>query len=202
MDCSMPGFPVHNQLPELGQTHVHWVGDVIQPSYPLSSPSHPAFNLSQHQGLLQWVDSASGGPSIGASALASVLPMNIQNWFPLRLTGLVSLQSKGLSRVFSNTTVQKHQFFSAQLSLWSNPNIHDYWENYGFDESLYCLHCFPIYLPWNDGTRCHDLSFFNVEFQASFFTLLFHFHQEVLQLLFTFCHKGGVICIWGVIWGC
>ena len=67
---------------------------------------------------------ASGGQSIGASASASVLPMNIQGWFPLGLTGLISLQSKGLSRVFSNTTVQKHQFFGAQLSLWSNSLIH------------------------------------------------------------------------------
>ena len=66
----------------------------------------------------------SGSQSIGVSASASVLPMNIQDWFPLGLIGLISLQSKGLSRVFSNTTVQKHQFFSAQLSLWSNSHIH------------------------------------------------------------------------------
>ena len=64
----------------------------------------------------------SGGQRIGASA--SILPINIQGWFPLELTGLISLQSKGLSRVFSNTTVQKHQFFGAQLSLWSNSHIH------------------------------------------------------------------------------
>ena len=67
---------------------------------------------------------ASGGQSTGASASASVLPMNIQDWFPLGFTGLISLQFKGLSRVFSNTTVQKHQFFSAQPSLWSNSHIH------------------------------------------------------------------------------
>ena len=66
----------------------------------------------------------SGGQSIGVSASASVFPMNIHGWFPLELTGLISLQSKGLSRVFSNTTVQKHQFFNAQLSLWSNSHIH------------------------------------------------------------------------------
>ena len=66
----------------------------------------------------------SGGQSIGASASARILPMNIQGWFPLGLTGLISLQCKGLSRVFSSTTVQKHQFFSAQLSLWSNSHIH------------------------------------------------------------------------------
>ena len=66
----------------------------------------------------------SDSQSIGDSALASVFPMNIQDWFPFGLTGLISLQSKGLSRVFSNTTVQKHQFFGAQLSLWSNSHIH------------------------------------------------------------------------------
>ena len=115
----IPGFSVHHQLPEFAQTHVHQVSDAIQPSHPLSSPSPPAFNLSQHQGLFQGVSQPfpSGGQSIGASASASVLPMNIQDWFPLGLTGWISLQSKGLSRVFSNTTVQKHQFFSTQLSL-------------------------------------------------------------------------------------
>ena len=66
----------------------------------------------------------SSGQSIGVSALASVLSMNIQDWFPLGMTGWISLQSKGLSRVFSNTTAQKHQFFCAQLSLWSNSHIH------------------------------------------------------------------------------
>ena len=66
----------------------------------------------------------SGGQSIGASVSASVLPMNIQGWFPLGLTNLISLQSKGLSRVFSNTTVQKYQFFSAPLSLWSNSHMY------------------------------------------------------------------------------
>ena len=68
--------------------------------------------------------STSGGQSIGVAASASVLPMNIQDWFSLGLTGLVFLGSKGPSRVFSNTTVQKHQFFSAQLSLWPNSHIH------------------------------------------------------------------------------
>ena len=72
--------------------------------------------------------------SIGALASASILPMNIQDWFPLGLTGLISLQSKGLSRVFSNTTVQKHQFFGTQLSLWSNSHIHTrLLENHSFD---------------------------------------------------------------------
>ena len=85
-------------------------------SYLQSSPTSGSFPMSQ---LF-----ASGGQSIGASISASVLPMNIQDWFPLGLTGLISLQSKGLSKVFSNTTVKKHQFFGAQLSLWSNYHIH------------------------------------------------------------------------------
>ena len=107
IDCSMPGFPVHYQLLELVQIHVHWVSDAIRPSHPLLSPSSAAFNLSQHQGLFKWEYFASGGQSTGALASALVLPMNIQDWFPLGLTGLISLQSKGFSRIFSNTTVQK-----------------------------------------------------------------------------------------------
>ena len=77
---------------------------------------------------------ATGGQNIGASASVSVLPMNIQDWFPLGLTGLISLSSKGLSGVFSSTTVQKHQFFGIQLSLWSNSHIHTWLlENHSFD---------------------------------------------------------------------
>ena len=117
MNHSTPGLPVHHQLPESTQTHVHWVGDTIQPSHPLSSPSPPAPNPSQHEGLFKWVSSSHQVASIGVSASTSVLPMNTQDWFPLGWTGWISLQSKGLSRVFSNTTVQKHQFFGAQLSL-------------------------------------------------------------------------------------
>ena len=79
-------------------------------------PASGSFQMSQFF--------ASGGQSIGPSASASVLPMNIQDWFLLGLIGLISLQSKELSRVFCNTTVQKHQFYSAQLSLWSNSSIH------------------------------------------------------------------------------
>ena len=105
MGCSMPGLPVLHGLSEFAQTHVHWVGDAIQPSHHLSSSS-PAFNFPQHQGLFSVSQFfASGGQSIGASASASVLPMNIQDWFPLGLTGLISLQSTGISKVFSNTTV-------------------------------------------------------------------------------------------------
>ena len=105
----------HHQLPKLAQIHVHRVSDDIQPSHPLPSPSPPAFNLSQYQGLFQW-GSSSKLQNIGVSASASVLPVNVQDWFPLGLTGLISLQSKGLS-IVSNTTVQKHQFFNSYLSL-------------------------------------------------------------------------------------
>ena len=141
MDCSMPGFPVLHHLPELDQTHVHWVGDAIQPSHPLfivpfssclqSLPASGSFLMSR---LFE-----SGGQSIGASASASVLLMNIQGWFPLGLTGLISLQSKGLLKVFSSTTIRKHQFFDVQPSLWSTvASTHDYWINHRFDYMNLC----------------------------------------------------------------
>ena len=102
MDCSTPGFPVHHQLLELTHTHPQRNSDVIQPSHPLSSPSPPAFNLSQHQGLFQWVSSSHQVAKVLEFQLAtSVFPMNIQDWFPLGFTGLISLQSKGLSRVIT-----------------------------------------------------------------------------------------------------
>ena len=128
------GFRIHHQLPELAQTHFHWVGDAIQPSHPLSSPSPPAFNLSQHQGLFQWV-SSSGSQSIGISISTSVLPMNIQDWFPLGLIGWISLQSKGLWRVFqhhsSNASIfWNSNFFIVQLS---HPYMWDSWKNHSFD---------------------------------------------------------------------
>ena len=126
MDYSMPGFPVLHHLPEFAQIHVRWVGDAIQTSCPLSSPSSPTFSLSQHQGLFQWVSSSNQVAKVLELQLQhqSVLPMNIQDWFPLGWTGWIPLQSKRLSRVFSSTTVQKHQFFSTQPFLWSSFHIH------------------------------------------------------------------------------
>ena len=124
MHCSMPGFPVQHQIPEFTQTHVHRVSDAIQPSHPLSSPSPPvqSFPVS---GSFQWVNSSHQVAKILEFKLQhQYFPMNIQDCFPLGLTGWISLQSKGLSRVFSNTAVQKHQFFGAQLSLGSNSHIH------------------------------------------------------------------------------
>ena len=110
-------------LLEFAQTHVHWVSDAIQQSHPLLPRSPLALNLSQHEDLFQRVGSLyPSGQSIGAST--SVLPMSFQAWSPLGLTGVISLQSKGLSRVFSSTTVWRHQFFSSQPFLWSSPHIH------------------------------------------------------------------------------
>ena len=112
----MSRLPGYHQLPKFTQTHVHRICVAIQPSHPLSSPSPPAPNAPLASGsfpmsqLFAW-----GGQSIGVSASASVLPMNIQDWSPLEWTGWISLQSKGLSRVFSNATAQKHQFWSDWL---------------------------------------------------------------------------------------
>ena len=137
MECSTPGFPVHHQFLELAHTRVHWLSDAIQPSHPLWSPSPPALNLSQNQGLSQWVGPSHRVAKVGASASASVLPMNIQGWFPLGLTSLISLQSKGLSKVFSSVPVQKHQFFDTQL-FPTLTSIHDYWKN---QEIIPCNRC-------------------------------------------------------------
>ena len=118
MEGSTPGLPVHHQLPEFTQNSCpssQWCHQTISSLVvPFSSclqsfPASGSFPMSQYF--------ASGGQSIGVSASALVLPVNIQNWFPLGWTGCISLQSKGLSTVFSNTTVQKHQFFGTQLSL-------------------------------------------------------------------------------------
>ena len=124
VDCSTSGFPVHHQLTEIAQTHVHQVSDANQPSHPLLSPSPQAsgFPASGSFPISQFL--ASVGQSTRASASASVLPMNIQAWFPLGWTGWISLLSKGLWRVFLNTTVQNHHFFGAQLSLCCNSCIH------------------------------------------------------------------------------
>ena len=115
MNCSTPGLPVHHQLRSPPKPMSQWCHPTISSSVvpfsscPQSFPTSGSFQMSQ---LF-----ASGGQSIGASTSTSVLPMNTQVWSPLGWTGWISLQSKGLSRVFSNTTVQKHQFFHAQLSL-------------------------------------------------------------------------------------
>ena len=120
MDCSTPGLPRH--LPEFDQVHVHWIGwiDAIQSSHPLPPSSPFAFNLSQHQGLFQWVSSLHQVAKVLELQLQhQSFPVNSQDWFPIGLVGLISLLSKGLSRIFSSTTVRKHQFFGTQPSLWN-----------------------------------------------------------------------------------
>ena len=122
MNRSMPGLPVHHQLLEFTQTNVHWwCHPTISSSRSLLFlPSvFPSIRVFSNESALciRW-------PSIGVSTSTSVLPMNTQDWSPLGWTGWISLQSKGLSRVFSYTSVQKHQFFGAQLSLQSNSHIH------------------------------------------------------------------------------
>ena len=121
IDCSTPGLPVPRYLSEFAQVRVHWIGDVIQPSHPLLPFSPSAFNLCQHQGLLQGVCSShwvakllelQHHPSNKYSGLTSFRT----DWFDL-------LVIQGLSRVFSNTTVQKNQFFNILPSLWSNSHI-------------------------------------------------------------------------------
>ena len=120
MDCSTPGFPVLHCFLEFAQTHVHWVGDATNHLI-LCCPLLllPSIFLASESFTMGWLF-ASSGQIIGASASASVLPMNIQGWFPLGLTGLISLWSKGLSRVSS--TVQNHQFFGTQsvsdIHIW------------------------------------------------------------------------------------
>ena len=132
MDCSTPGFPVHHQLPELVQTHVHQVSDAVQPSHPLLSPSPPTFNLSQHQGIFQWVNSLHQVTKVLEFQLQ--LPVNIQDWFPLGLTGWISLQSKGLNSLLqhhsSKASILRRLAFLYSTTLAS---IHSYWKNHSFD---------------------------------------------------------------------
>ena len=125
MNCSTPGLLAHHQLPEFTQNSCalsRWCHPAISSSVspfsscPQSLPASGSFPMSQ---LFAW-----GGQSIEISYSASVLPMNTQDWFPLGWTSWTSLQSKGLARVFSSTTVQKHQFFGTQLSSQSNSHIH------------------------------------------------------------------------------
>ena len=119
-----PVFPVHHQLPEFTQIHVHRVGDAIQPSHLLSSPSPPSFNLSQHQCISNESVLHIRRPKYWSFSF-SISPSNeYQDWFPLGLTGWISLLSKELSRIFSNTTVWRHQFFGSLSSLRSSSQLY------------------------------------------------------------------------------
>ena len=131
MDCSTPGLPVHHHLLEFTQTHIHRVGDAFSPSiFPFSShlrsfPESWSFPMSQFF--------TSSGQSIEVSAPVSVLPENIQDRFPLRLSGLISLHSKGLSTVFSNCSKASILQHSAFFMVPTRTSIHDFWKNHNFD---------------------------------------------------------------------
>ena len=213
MDCSMPGFPGHHQLPEPTKTHVHWVCNAIQPSHPLSSPSPPALNLSQRQGLFKWVSSS--------HQVVKVLAFQLQHWsFQwifrtdfLRVDQLDLLAVQGtlkslLQHHSSKASILwRSAFLIVQLShlcmttgktialaRWTfagkvMPLLFNMLSrlvvafllrskhlliltavticsDFGAPKNKisHCFHCFLIYLPWSDGTRCHDLSFLIVEF--------------------------------------
>ena len=214
MNCSTPGLPGHRQLPESTQTHVHWVGDANQPSYPLSSPSPPALNLSQHQGLSKesvlcirwpkyWSFSFNISPSnehpelisfrrlVGSlcsprdsqesspthSSKASVLQHSaffmVQYSHPYMTTGKITALAictfvgKVMSLIFNMLLVSSGLFFSPKEQTSFNfMAAVTICSDFGAQENKAChsFHCFPIYLPWSDGTGCHDLCFLNVEF--------------------------------------
>ena len=136
VDCIMPRLPGASVSPGVAQTHVHWCGDAIQPSHPLSSfsclQSFPASQSFPGSGFFP-----PGGQSIGASASASIFPRTIQGWFPLRRTGFISLWSKGLSGVFSSTTVPK---FFGLWHLYSPAltSLNDYWKDHSLDYRDHC----------------------------------------------------------------
>ena len=210
MDCSMPGLPVHYQLQESTQTHVHWVGDAIQPSHPLLSPSPPTFNLSQHQSLFKWVSSShqvakywSFNFNISPSNEYSGLISFRMDWLDLlavqrTLKSLLQHHSSKASilqhSVFivqlshpymttGNTTALTRQTFVGKITSLLFKNLPRLVINLPKSKSLliswlqspsdfgaprnkvcHCFHCFPIYLPWSNGTKCHDLHFLNIEF--------------------------------------
>ena len=148
MNRSTPGLPVHHKLLEFTQTHVHWVSDAIQPFHPQSSPSPPAANPSQHQGLFHF---AWGGQSIGVSVLASVCPMNTQDWSPLGWTGWISLQFKDSQE--SSPTPQFKSIHFSMLSFLHSPtltSIHDHWKNHSLDQiDLQCLDAISKTIEWS-----------------------------------------------------
>ena len=135
MNRSMPGLPVHHHLLEFTQTHVHWVSDAIQPSHPLSAPSPPAPNPSQHQSLFQWVNSShEGGQSTGASASASFLPKKSQA--DLLQNGLVGSPYSPRDSQESSPIPQFKSINSSALSLLHSPtltSIHDHRKNHSLD---------------------------------------------------------------------
>ena len=213
MDWSTPGLPVHHQLPGFTQTHVHWVSDAIRPSHPLLSPSPPAFNLSQHQGLsngsvlhIRWPKYWSFGFSISPSNDYSGLISFRVDWLDFlavqgTLKSLLQHHSSKASILWCSAffTVQlshpymttektvaltRQTFVGKVMSLLFNMlcrliiaflprSKHSLISGLQSPSAVileskkiksHCFHCFPIYMPWRDGNRCHILSFLNVEF--------------------------------------
>ena len=210
MYCSMPGFPVLYHLLEFAQTHVHWVGDGIQPSHTMLSPSPPAFNLSQYQGLLKWIsyshlvakvlefqlqhqssneysglisfridlldllDSPEFSPTPHIKSINSSVPAffmvqfsHICTWLLGRpqlllhqnfVTKVMSLLFNMLSRFVIAFLAKSKHLITSWLQLLSTVVLAHK------KIVFHCFHCFPIYLPWSDGTTCHDLSFLNIDF--------------------------------------
>ena len=161
IDCNTTGFPVHHWLPTLVQTHVHWIGDAIQPSHPLSSPSHPVFNLSQHQGLFQWVSSL--------HQVAKVLELQLQHQSFQWIFRIAFFENWVVQSPFSPRdsqesfpTPQFKSINSLALSFLYSPTftpIHDYWKNGSFDsvsQSVQSLsHVSLFATPW---TAAHQAS--------------------------------------------
>ena len=124
MDCSTPGFPIHHQLPEHTQTHIHHFSDVIQPPHPLSSPSPTVFNLSQNQGLFQWSVLLIGWPKYWSFSSSISTSNEYLGLILYSIEWLNLLAVQWTLKSLLSSTVQKHQFFGAQLSLESNSHIH------------------------------------------------------------------------------
>ena len=145
MNRSTPGLPVPHQLPDFTETHVHRVSDAIQPSHPLSSPSPSAPNPSQHQGLFQWLNFRMRWPKYWSFSFSISPSKEIPGLISFRMDWLDLLAVQGTLKIFSNTTVQKHQFFSAQLSSQSSSHIHivhtKFWEKH-----------FSVCFPWNTSS--------------------------------------------------
>ena len=128
MNCSMPGLPVHHQLPESTETHVHRVGDVTQPSHPLLSPSPPALNLSQHQGLFEWVNSFIRWPKYWNFSF-SIRPSS-------EYSGLIYFRMDWLNFLAVQRTLKcllQHHSSKASILQQTLTSVHDYWKNHSFD---------------------------------------------------------------------
>ena len=211
-DCSMLGFPVYHEMPEFTQTHVHRVSDTTHPSHPLLSPSPPTFSLSQHQSPLNESVLHIRWPKYWSFSFSISLSNEYSRLISIKIDWLDFLAVQGTLKSLLQHCSSKHQFFSAQSSLWYNSDIYKWrLEKTALTIQIFigkvmsllsnmlsrlviafiprskrlliswlqspsavilepkkivchCFHCFPIYFPWSDGTRCHDLRFLNVEF--------------------------------------